>query len=331
MSYDSRVLADSPDGYWPLDDSSGSSTARDASGNGHAGTPTSVTFGSTGYANDGSTAASFNGSSSHISIPFPAFSAAPLSIEFIFKPSSTSPVGVWDGAPSQTNVIRQYSAGNCEWWSGDPSVALSLPDTNAHHLALVFEIASSHRRVTYYLDGLQKSQTTGSTSTSLTWTNPFQLGNINSGGAGWYNGTLQKFALWKSALTATQVKNHFLGWIAGSSNDDRVTRVDVEFAYTPVTNFTPFAPPPVIRKVLEELQEEDELILPRKARIISSAVAAVADYSIVQILQRKHSVLFDQEIEEWLDQLAAMTRKALYAAAGAATVPRPRTIIIIGN
>src|SRR5215469_18346593 len=116
MSYDSTVLADSPDGCWPLDDANGSGSVRDASGNGHAGTPTNVTLGSTGYANDG-----------------------------------------------------------------------------------------SNRRVTYYLDGVLNTQTTGSTSTSLNCVNPFRLGDINSGGAGNYNGTLQKFALWKSALTATQI------------------------------------------------------------------------------------------------------------------------------
>ena len=142
MSYDSTVLADSPDGYWPLDDANGSGSVRDASGNGHAGTPTNVTLGSSGYANDGSTAGSFNGSTSHISIPFPAFSAAPVKVEFLIKPSSTSPVGIYDSAPSQVNVLRNYSAGNIEWWSDDPSVALGLPATNPHLLAVVYEIAA---------------------------------------------------------------------------------------------------------------------------------------------------------------------------------------------
>jgi hypothetical protein len=45
MSYESVVLADRPQGYWPLTDSSGSGVAADLSGNGWTATASNATFG----------------------------------------------------------------------------------------------------------------------------------------------------------------------------------------------------------------------------------------------------------------------------------------------
>lgn len=70
MSYDSVVAADTPQAWWKLADSSGSSTAADSSGGGHPGTPAGVTFGQSSTPVAGNTTALFSGSSSGITTSY---------------------------------------------------------------------------------------------------------------------------------------------------------------------------------------------------------------------------------------------------------------------
>jgi len=142
---------------------------------------------------------------------------------------------------------------------------------------------------------------------------------------------LQKFALWKSALTATQIKNHYLAWVANSSYTDRVTRTDVEFAYTPTTTFTPF-PPKLVRagaRLLIELDGDDE---PALRRVPVYAPASV--FTPVGLPWRRYRELED-EAREWLDALPDYARRnliaALAASSGGVTAPNYKPILVVTN
>ncbi|MCA9383151.1 DUF2341 domain-containing protein [Candidatus Dojkabacteria bacterium] len=138
----------------------------------------------------------------------------PLTLEFFAYPASFSPpVGMFDSAPSQTNVFRNYSAGNVEWWSSSPSVSLGFATSTWNQASFVLKYDTA-RRLNYFRDGQNISNNSGSTTTTLAWTN-FTLGNINNGSAGWYNGYLDEFRIsdversadWIEASYETSVDN----------------------------------------------------------------------------------------------------------------------------
>jgi Concanavalin A-like lectin/glucanases superfamily len=207
VSYDSVILADSPLGYYTLN-----GNVNDTSGNGHNGTATAITYGAGGIANDGSQAAVFNGSTSKIALnePAPNGGGCPITLEFWAKPSSTSPIGMFDTAPNQANVLRQNAAGTVEWWNADPQINLSLPDTAWHYLVLVFRRSAGgnngSRILDYYRDAALISSTGGG-STGYAWQTP-NLGCIN-GNSSFYTGSIQKFAIYGVALNTTQISAHF--------------------------------------------------------------------------------------------------------------------------
>src|SRR5207249_8077529 len=94
VSYSPAVLADLPIGYWRLGESSGQTTASDASGNSHAGTYVNgPTLGVPGaLAGDGDTAARFSAASSqYVTIAnSSAFDVSALSVELWVKTSATT-------------------------------------------------------------------------------------------------------------------------------------------------------------------------------------------------------------------------------------------------
>jgi hypothetical protein len=188
--------------YLSFDDGSGS-TITDKSGNGYSGTWN----GSGSHWKPGKygKAAYFNGSSDYVSfssLPNPSTNG-PITIEMWANPTSSSPVGMFDSAPSTTNVLRNYPAGNVEWWNSNPAVTLGLTANTWTHIAFVFDFTSGSRVVKYYRNGVLIGTSTGTTPT-WAWTT-FRLGNINGGSAGWYSGSLDEFRVYNYARTAGQI------------------------------------------------------------------------------------------------------------------------------
>lgn len=224
MSYDSIVIADGPRFYWPLNDAVSSTTVVDATGNGFTGTVAGgVTFGVAGGAADGETAASFDGSSGVLSIPSgapPPPVAMPVTIEFAIKAASTSPVGIFDTDPGQPNVLRNYAGGFVEWQSNDPELSMAVPDTTHFHLYQVIfrDNGSGLRHVDIYCDNnLVGSQDGTGSSASFGWPGELFFGNINGGSAGWYQGVLQKIAVYYKALNTTQIAAHYNAFLGSGT------------------------------------------------------------------------------------------------------------------
>jgi len=210
IPYNTVVLNDGPAAFWPLDDGAGSSSTRELVGN-VTGTPTNITFGAAGATSDGATAASFDGATSQITIPNlwggNQFPLLPITVEFFVKGSTTSPIGIFDTFPSSAGM-RNYPAGQYGYVSY-ATYNLGLPDTNWHHVAFVMYY-TTQRMLDYYLDGVLVRSTSDTSGNNYTgFGTPGMLGNINTGGAGWFAGSLAKVAIYNKQLTATQIANHY--------------------------------------------------------------------------------------------------------------------------
>jgi len=188
--------------YLNFDEGTGS-TINDQSGNEYSGTWNgSGTHWTQGKFGGG---AKFDGSSDYVSFSsLPKPTNLPVTIEFWTKPTTSTPVGIFDSAPSSQDVFRNYSSGNVEWWSSDPMVSLGLTANQWTHLAFTFSYSGGTQYIEWYKDGVK--QTTGSDSGDGTWAwTTFRLGNINGGSAGWYSGVLDEFKIYNYARTGKQI------------------------------------------------------------------------------------------------------------------------------
>jgi hypothetical protein len=211
--YPGAVLADSPAGYWRLEETSGT-LAGDASGGGNPGLyEGGPTLGLTGLIGEGRSAA-FDGSGQRVLVPSSPLlgPAAALSVEAWLRAASLPPAGAY-----RTIVLK----GGSYWLrlegtpagarphflvrSGGSWVGLAAPGTIAagstHHLV------ASHDGTTLrlYLDGVQVASRahTGALDVS---SNPLQLSGAS--GFGWHGG-LDELAVYALALPAARVAAHY--------------------------------------------------------------------------------------------------------------------------
>jgi hypothetical protein len=206
------VLADGPLAYWRLGEASGT-TAADSSGNGHAGTYMGgFTLGvPAALVGDTDTAARFNGSNGMVQVP----DSAPLrlngswSIEFWAKQVSymnTYPGILGKGTPTNTTGYGIWSDSRGGLWfmrdnkvSGSGTGALTMA---FRYFVLTYDGATHKMR--WYVNGALATTTTMNLPNS-NGTQPFQLGQ----GYGYFgNNDLDEFALYGSALSATQIAAH---------------------------------------------------------------------------------------------------------------------------
>jgi len=177
-------------------------TWTDLSGRGNNGTMSNITFNSL---NGGSMV--FNGTSSSVSNTLANPGSTPILFDFWINSDSSSPVGIFDTASNQSNVLRNYSAGNVEWWLSDPSVSLGITSGVWTNITVQYSF-STNRTITYYRNGSLISTTTGSTTSTYAWSS-LVFGNINGGTAGWYSGKIAKIKIYNRALTAAEVSQNF--------------------------------------------------------------------------------------------------------------------------
>jgi concanavalin A-like lectin/glucanase superfamily protein len=215
MSYDSIILADNPAIFLPLDDLLGSTTVLDKTTGRRNGTVNGgVTLGVPGASSDGHTSALFDGTSGYIAFASAPVSVPPLTIEFAARWDSTNPfLGVWDSAPNQQNVLRHFSestsavkAQGFEWWQ-DTNLNFVPADQRWHLYHVIFSYGPN-RQLDLWADGVQIGSVLGGNSAVLAWAASWVLGNINGGTAGWFKGTLQKFAVYPVKLTPLQILQH---------------------------------------------------------------------------------------------------------------------------
>lgn len=219
--YNPLISVSSPQAWWKLGDAAGSGTAADASGNGRTGTATSVTFGvSSNELIPGNTIASFSSAStSHIQSSYnPALSAVTVEAWVNLNGLAQS------GAPrilANSNVasdnkgfqLLMAGAGNNtpQIWFGNGTsfgnvLGLSaLAPTGWVHLAATWNGTT----ITLYVNGI--SQGTGALSGSMPAGTATGIG-IGYGAAfagSYFSGLIAECAIYSTALTATQVFQHY--------------------------------------------------------------------------------------------------------------------------
>ena len=199
------VQAQSDDGLvaeWHFDEGSGS-VLKDSSGNGNDG----VIYGATWVDSKYGKALQFDGVDDYVDLSSIPSQTYPLTIEMWTKPDTTTPVGLFDSAPGQRYVIRNYLAGYIDWWNADPQVTLNLVADEWAHLVFIFWY-DGNRHIYYCKNGVLQTSATGSTNTALAWTT-FRLGNINSGTVGWYDGLIDEVRIYNRALSSEEIESHY--------------------------------------------------------------------------------------------------------------------------
>lgn len=180
-------------------------TWSDISGNGYTGTMTNISYnsGSGGYM-------TFNGSSSYMTVNMPKPSSMPISFDFWIYPDTSTPAGLYDSAPNNADVLRQYDDANvngrAEWWNKDPTISLGLSATAWQHIVLIYSFATN-RTITYYRNGSLISTTTGGTSSTFSWTT-LNFGRINNGSP-FYAGRVSTIKIYTKALSSTEVTQNY--------------------------------------------------------------------------------------------------------------------------
>ena len=178
-------------------------TWTDLSGNGYTGT----LFNDPTYSSANGGSIVFDGTYKYITSTIPSPTSMPITFEFWINSTTSTPVGIFDSAPAQTQVLRNYPAGSIEWWSSSPVVSMGLSAGTWYQIVAVYRF-DTNRYIDYYRNGTFISTGTGSTNSSFAWTT-FTIGTINSGSSGNYSGNLSRFSIYNRALSADEIAQNF--------------------------------------------------------------------------------------------------------------------------
>jgi RHS repeat-associated protein len=214
--YSSQVQTDGAQPYWRLGETSGTSFASTVGS--YTGTWTgSPTLGVTGaLTGDTNTAVTLNGTNQYGNVP----NASGLgktnnfSLELWVKRTKNASLQAVAGKPLTTttkseNYAFWFDTANkirFEVGNGTKSQTLTSAaalDTNWHHVVATFASGA----IKLYVDGTLSASVTATFTTAATNTSTFDLGR--SGTSNYYGGSLDEIALYGSALTATQIADHY--------------------------------------------------------------------------------------------------------------------------
>ena len=222
LAYFQVVAMDMPQAYWRLDEPVGSTTAHDATGNGHDGTYTGgVTLAQPGaIANDADTAVTFDGASGYVdvknSFAFAGMSA--FTLEAWVKPTTLdanfhSWMGRNDGQPPTEGYLAYTDP------SGPFFVVERIDSTTkvfangsiapaAATWAYVVITYQSGTGPNVWVNG--QIGTGSSTDVSLAGaTSDFVIGAENGGLTSWWLGEIDEVAVYAYALSQMQIQNHY--------------------------------------------------------------------------------------------------------------------------
>ena len=239
MSYDNTILSDGPISYWKLNEGAGTSVADSGAaantGTLH-GTYTLAQSDPATYPTDGN-GILFDGSTGYVDMPDSAayhLATGDMSMEAVFKSSSATQQALLSYYSGSNNgfMLLVDSSGQYWAWFGNGWTQLG---TTAHDGAYHHFVATRHGGyVALYLDGvlLGEGGSVGNESGAVS----MALARQNAAwGSGLYlNGTLKKVAIYGSALSPLQVKNHYGALLPASTLAERVTQLGLELAALPV-------------------------------------------------------------------------------------------------
>jgi hypothetical protein len=227
--YPEVVLEDGPVAYWRLDEPAGSSIAHDSSGNKNdAAYVGSVTLGAPGaIAGESDTAARFDGLTGYVNAhnSFPFAGNAPFSLEaWVLASSSSAYAGVISkddetgGPPSEGFLVFvSPDAGDFGFQrlDGDnASTAISTASASTTSFIHVVATFDGLDLVLYVNGEAQGTQTAAFSIAGATA--DFVVGAEAGGTANYFAGTLDEVAVYDKALSASQIKAHYLAGISSN-------------------------------------------------------------------------------------------------------------------
>jgi hypothetical protein len=220
VSYASEVTADTPVGYWRLNETSGTVAADSVSTN--TGTYTgSPTLGVTGLiTGESSTGVRFAGGTSvqYVSVANHAsLNPASVSVEALFQALSwpgNSRI-LQKGTTDQQYLLTRSGSNLVFMISGGPTASVALSDTARHHVVGTYDQATGVAKL--YIDGSLVSTATGTAGYAAPSSTDILAIGQKPGSADvtdGFNGTLDEAALYNYALSSTRVAAH---WSAASA------------------------------------------------------------------------------------------------------------------
>jgi hypothetical protein len=153
---------------------------------------------------------SFDGSNDYVSNTLSNPGSLPILFDFWINSNTSTPVGIFDSAPNQQYVLRNYDPGQVEWWSDNPQVDLNITASTWTNITIQysFSVSTLNRIITYYKNGTLISTTTGTTPSNYGWSS-LVFGNINGGSGGSYSGKISIIKIYNRALSASEVLQNF--------------------------------------------------------------------------------------------------------------------------
>lgn len=234
MAYADAVLADSPLGYWKLDEASGA-TCADSSGNGH-----DLTYGGTPHYSEsgpfsGASAVLFDGVTGEGAVSTYASWMLPsdLTLECWVKSTvalaQVAIFGAATGRPS-AGVYMLYFDGsgrvkgvftNTGGTVTTVESATGLNDGAWHHVAFTHRASSGGSNNVLYVDGSAVATSAFGSGTPSAVSAPIRIGGCGSSiDADWLNGTVSHAAFYPSVLSAARIAAHYAagaGIVLGAS------------------------------------------------------------------------------------------------------------------
>jgi len=204
-AYSDQVIADGAIAYWRLNELSGT-TAVDSIGGFNGTISGGVTLGQPGAIVDGDKAMTFDGSTGKIVTGNVVFPAA-YTVEGWINTTAMSTIP-WFSTRTPSNVSPEIFMGTT---GGNPYISIVGDGVLNPALSLAIGqwryvvVTVTATQLTLYVDGTQVAQTTG---TSPAVTKAVGIGWDGLGNLKW-SGSLDDVAIYPTALSATQVSNHF--------------------------------------------------------------------------------------------------------------------------
>jgi len=214
-----QMMLDHPIGLWALTDLAGSSVAADINptetGPRSPGTPTSVVFGANGAPISGLTSASFNGTTSHIAVPFsPALAPAVFTLETLFfvnaNPSTTRCLFSTEQLDDSRGAKLLMDANGTLYLqlNGEGQASgVAAPLSNWHHLVGTYDGSNASLfRDGNLIGGPNAMGFLPNTNGAI------QIGCNGDGANAFFPGLLFGCSLYNYALTPAQIANHYNAW-----------------------------------------------------------------------------------------------------------------------
>ncbi len=220
ITYSEAVMADSPVGYWRLDETAGTTAADSTFPQNDGEYLNGVTLGRPGaiYGDPG-TAAGFNGTDQKVDIPYSAdLNPASFSFEVWARvepgtdTNHRSPMTSRANSPQQ-GYIFYAQGGTWQFWTGPGWDNLSAPagsvvEDQWTHLVGTYDAATQTKRlfVNGWLSGTQTEVTVDPNGSK-----PLRLGGGATEGLGnyFFRGDLDEVAVYDTTLSFKQVRTHF--------------------------------------------------------------------------------------------------------------------------